>query len=200
VNGTFYRLARPAAVARWVAQTPPTFLFAVKGSRYLTHMKRLAGTEPGVRRFYEAIAPLAASPKLGPVLWQLPEAFRRDDARLRGFLESLPPGRHCVELRHESWFCGPVYALLHELGVALALGDHPDRPWVPRDVMTADWTLLRFHAGRDFDGAYGEMELRAWADRIRALRASTEVFAYFNNDWRAHAPRNATRLRELLGD
>src|SRR5690242_19522140 len=102
VNSTFYRLARPAAVARWVAETPPDFLFTVKASRYLTHVKRLTDMDEGVRRYYERIDPLVRSPKLGPVLWQLPASFRRNDDRLTHALERLPPGRHCFEFRHAS--------------------------------------------------------------------------------------------------
>ena len=108
VNATFYRLASPSAVDGWVHHTPPEFVFAVKSSRYLTHMKRLADMDRGVGRFYESIAPLAESPKLGPVLWQLPDRFARDDERLAHALSNLPPGRHAFELRHPSWFAEPV--------------------------------------------------------------------------------------------
>ncbi|HZU61617.1 MAG TPA: DUF72 domain-containing protein, partial [Solirubrobacteraceae bacterium] len=93
VNSTFYRLARESAVAGWVAQTPPDFLLAVKASRYLTHVKRLVDIGEGIARFYEPLQPLVQSGKLGPVLWQLPENFHRDDARLTGWLDLLPPGR-----------------------------------------------------------------------------------------------------------
>jgi uncharacterized protein YecE (DUF72 family) len=198
VNSTFYRLASPKAVAGWLDQTPPGFLFTVKASRYLTHMKRLTDLESGVARFYEAIAPLAASPKLGPVLWQLPQSFHRDDERLAAAIRELPPGRHCFELRHRSWFVADVYALLREHGIALAIGDDPRRPWVQPEI-TADWTLIRFHYGhRGRRGNYSESELREWAARIDAIREGAEVYAYFNNDWEAFAPRNARRLRALL--
>jgi uncharacterized protein YecE (DUF72 family) len=198
VNTTFYRLARPASVAAWVAATPEDFLFAVKASRFLTHMKRLRDMEQGVERFYTAIEPLVRSPKLGPVLWQLPERFTRDEDRLADALERLPPGRHCLELRHESWFTDDVLALLRAYGVALVIGDHPARPWQP-EVLTADWTFLRFHYGaRGRRGNYSEGELRAWANRVRALAERAEVFAYFNNDWEGFAPRNALRLRRLV--
>ncbi|HEY2637281.1 MAG TPA: DUF72 domain-containing protein, partial [Solirubrobacteraceae bacterium] len=110
VNSTFYRLARPDAVARWVELTPQGFTFAVKASRFLTHMKRLTDMDRGVRRFYDRIEPLVGTPKLGPIVWQLPESFSRDDARLAFALEHLPPGRHCFELRHRSWFVPEVYA------------------------------------------------------------------------------------------
>jgi uncharacterized protein YecE (DUF72 family) len=170
----------------------------VKASQYLTHMKRLTDLEPGIARFYEHLDPLVRSPKLGPVLWQLPESFRRDDDRLAGALAVLPPGRHAFEFRHASWFAEPVYALLRAHGVAVALGDDPRRPWVPL-VTTADWSLLRFHQGhRGRRGNYSEAELRGWAGRIADLRSDTEVLAYFNNDWEAFAPRNATRLRHLV--
>jgi uncharacterized protein YecE (DUF72 family) len=198
VNSTFYRLAKPAAVARWVEDTPPDFVFAVKASRYLTHMKRLSDMDRGVKRLFAGIAPLVESPKLGPVLWQLPERFRRDDDRLAFALERLPPGRHCFEFRHSSWFCSEVYGLLHTFGVALALGHDPRRP-LPDPPLTADWTLIRFHYGaRGRRGNYSETELREWAARIAELRAEAAVFAYFNNDWEGFAVRNGLRLRQLL--
>jgi uncharacterized protein YecE (DUF72 family) len=119
VNSTFYRLARRDAVARWVEQVPGDFVFAVKGSRYLTHMKRLTDMAQGVERFYERIEPLVRTPMMGPVLWQLPGNFQRDDERLAKAIESLPPGRHTFEFRHPSWFTPDVYELLRERGVAL---------------------------------------------------------------------------------
>jgi uncharacterized protein YecE (DUF72 family) len=199
VNSTFYRLAKPDAVAAWVADTPEDFVFAVKASRYLTHMKRLADVEDGVRRFYEAIAPLAASPKLGPVLWQLPERMKLDLDRLAGALDALPPGRHAFEFRHPSWFCDEVLELLRFHHVALVIGDHPERPFQTFDI-TTDFTFLRFHYGaRGRRGNYSESELRAWAGRVRELAEQAEVFAYFNNDWEAFAVHNAQRLRELTG-
>lgn len=199
INSTFYRLARPAAVARWVAQTPPGFVFAAKASRYLTHMKRLTDMEQGVQRYYASIAPLVESGKLGPVLWQLPESFRRDDARLAHALDRLPPGRHCFELRHPSWFVPEVYELLRWHGVALAYGDAPTRPWVAWEL-TTDWTFVRFHYGaRGRRGNYSEAEVAAWAGRIAAMRERAEVFVYFNNDWEGFAVRNALQMKRLLG-
>jgi uncharacterized protein YecE (DUF72 family) len=200
VNTTFYRLARPAAVAAWVAETPGDFVFAVKASRYLTHMKRLTDMERGVRRLYEGIAPLVDSPKLGPMLWQLPHTFHRDDDRLAFALERLPAGEHCFEFRHPSWFTPPVYDLLRTHGAALVYGDDPRRPFQELEL-TAPWTFLRFHHGaRGRRGNYSEAELREWAARIRGVRSEAAVFAYFNNDWEGFAPRNARRLRTLLAD
>jgi uncharacterized protein YecE (DUF72 family) len=198
---TFYRLARPEAAARWVAQTPPGFVFAAKASRYLTHMKRLTDLERGVERYYASIAPLVEAGRLGPVIWQLPERFQRDDARLAAALErvsGLPPGRHAFELRHPSWFVPEVEALLRRHGAALVIGDTPRRPFQSH-ALTADWTLVRFHHGaRGRRGNYSEAELREWADRLRAWAADVDVYAYFNNDWEGFAPRNALRLRALL--
>jgi uncharacterized protein YecE (DUF72 family) len=199
VNNTFYRLPKRDAVAAWVDETPEGFVFAVKASRYLTHMKRLTDLDRGVQRFYERIEPLVDSPKLGPVLWQLPETFRRDDERLGSALEQLPPGRHCFEFRHESWFTPAVYALLRENGAALVVGDHPARPFQTYEL-TADWTFVRFHHGsRGRGGNYSERELETWQRRIAQWRRRVEVLAYFNNDWEGYAVRNALRLKSLLG-
>jgi uncharacterized protein YecE (DUF72 family) len=198
VNSTFYRLAKPAAVARWVQETPDDFVFTVKASRYLTHVRRLRDVEAGIARFFDAIAPLVDSPKLGPVLWQLPANFKRDEDRLAETCALLPPGRHCWEFRDESWFTADVFAILRAYGCALVYGDHPERPWQPLEL-TADWTFVRCHYGhRGRRGNYSETELREWAARLRSLRGEAEVFAYFNNDWEAFAPRNAKRLEALL--
>ena len=121
VNSTFYRLASSDAVARWVEQTPPDFVFAAKASRYMTHIKRLQNLAEGIGRYYEAIQPLVDSGKLGPIVWQFPANFRRDDDRLGRALPLLPPGRHCFEFRHESWFVEPVYKQLRAHGAALVL-------------------------------------------------------------------------------
>jgi uncharacterized protein YecE (DUF72 family) len=200
VNSTFYRLASRDAVAAWVEQTPDDFVFALKASRYLTHMKRLTDLERGVARFYERIEPLVGTPKLGPIVWQLPENFHRDDERLAGALDGLPAGRHAFEFRHPSWFVPEVYALLRRHGAALVIGDHPERPFQSHE-MTADWTLIRFHYGaRGRRGNYSDSELRTWQRRIAQWRRRIEVFGYFNNDWEAFAVRNARRLRALLGE
>ena len=198
VNSTFYRLASRDAVAAWVEQTPDDFVFALKASRYLTHFKRLTDMEQGVRRFYERIDPLVGTPKLGPIVWQLPENFHRDDERLASALQRLPPGRHAFEFRHASWFAPDVYALLREQGVALVIGDHPARPFQSHEL-TADWTFIRFHQGaRGRRGNYAESELRTWQRRISQWRRRAEVYAYFNNDWEAFAVRNARRLKSML--
>jgi uncharacterized protein YecE (DUF72 family) len=202
VNATFYRLTKPHVVAAWLEQTPDDFLFTIKGSRYLTHMKRLLEREEGLKRFYDSIEPLIGSPKMGPVLWQLPPDFKRDDDRLVAWLDTLdttPTRRHTIEFRHATWYAEPVFALLRERNVALAIGDRPDLPQPPTLEPTADFAFIRFHYGaRGRRGNYSDTELSEWADRIAALATDVDVFAYFNNDWEGFAVRNGERLRRLL--
>jgi uncharacterized protein YecE (DUF72 family) len=198
VNATFYRLVSRDAVARWVEETPELFVFAVKASRYLTHVKRLTGIAEGAKTFYERLEPLIEAERLGPVLWQLPESFRRDDERLAGALAQLPSGRHALEVRHSSWFVPEVYALLREHDVALVIGDHPDRRFQTYEL-TARWRYIRLHHGsRGRRGNYSEKEIETWAERIHGWRREGAIYAYFNNDWKAFAPRNASQLREQL--
>jgi uncharacterized protein YecE (DUF72 family) len=199
VNSTFYRLPRRSAVESWVAGTPDDFVLSIKASRYLTHVKRLREVADGISILYERIEPLLGTPKLGPILWQLPATFRRDDERLAAALRELPSReRHCFEFRHESWFVPEVYALLRAHGVALVIGDHPERPFQTEET-TADWTFVRFHYGsRGRGGNYSESELVAWAARISKLARGGDVYCYFNNDWNGYAVRNGLRLRAIL--
>jgi uncharacterized protein YecE (DUF72 family) len=198
VNSTFYRLASRDAVARWVEQTPPGFLFAAKASRYLTHVRRLREIGQGIERYYERIEPLVESGKLGPVVWQLPPNFQRDDELLDSALGQFPPGRHCFEFRHESWFRPEVYELLRSHGAALVIGDHPRWPFQAREL-TTDWTLVRLHYGRrGRRGNYSDTELETWARRIAAWRSRAEVLVYLNNDWEGFAVKNALALKRRL--
>jgi uncharacterized protein YecE (DUF72 family) len=182
VNSTFYRLPRESAVARWVEQTPDDFVFAVKVSRYLTHIKRLADVPQHLPLLYDRIAPLIRSPKLGALLWQLPPTFARDLDRLATALEHLHDGqRHAFEFRHPSWFCEETYTLLREHDVALVETTELHEP-------TADFAYVRFHRGlRGRNGNYSHAELDEWADRLRGCTG----FAYFNNDWEGYAIENA---------
>jgi len=199
VNSTFYRLANRDAVARWARDTPEDFVFALKASRYMTHIKRLADLPESMERYYDRIEPLVESPKLGPIVWQLPPNFKRDDEKLRYALGQLPAGRHCFEFRHETWFVPEVYAMLREFRVALVIGDHPQRPWQSHE-MTTDWTFVRFHYGaRGRRGNYSKTELETWAKRIEQWRRRVEVFAYFNNDWEGFAIQNGRWLMQRLG-
>ena len=198
VNNTFYRLPTVSAVEGWVERSPPDFVFTVKASRYLTHIKRLTDLDRGVEMFWERIEPLERESKLGPILWQLPESFRRDDERLENLFANVQRGRHCIEFRHPSWFEPDVYAMLRDAGVALVIGDHPKRPFQAHE-MTADWTFIRLHWGsRGRRGNYSRRELETWKRRIGAWRSKVEVFAYFNNDWEGFAVSNARWLKEHL--
>ncbi len=201
VNSTFYRLARREAVQGWVRQTSPEFLFAVKASRYLTHVRRLRDISEGIKRFYEPIEPLIEAGRLGPVLWQLPENFHRDDERLTGLLEHLgevPSALHTIEFRHASWFVPQVMALLRTHGVALTIGDHPSRPFQTYEA-TADWRFIRFHYGaRGRIGNYSATEIAEWAQRIAGWGRREAIYAYFNNDWNSYAPANAKLLLRRL--
>ena len=201
VNSTFYRLASRDAVARWVEDTPDGFLFAAKASRYLTHVRRLREIEQGIHRYYERIMPLVESDKLGPVVWQFPASFRREEdalERVASALELAPAGRHCFEFRHESWFDEEVYSLLREHRAALVIGDHPKWPFQAHEL-TSDWTLVRLHHGRrGRRGNYSESELDEWARRIAGWSRRAEVFVYFNNDWEGFAVENARSLKRRL--
>ncbi len=201
VNNTFYRLPNRDAVANWERTAPPGFLFAVKASRYLTHVKRLNDLGPGLERFYERIEPLLRSPKIGPLLWQLPPNFQRDDERLAGALARMPSAqRHCIEFRHPSWFADGVYELLREHGVALVIGDRPEVKEFQAHVFTARWTFVRFHHGsRGRRGNYSESELEEWAQRFEDWSREVEILAYFNNDWEAFAVKNGLWLKARLG-
>jgi uncharacterized protein YecE (DUF72 family) len=200
INSTFYRLPRSSAVARWVEETPSDFLFAVKVSRYVTHVKRLVDVQEHLPLLYERIEPLLGSPKLGPFLWQLPPTFRCDLDRLAATLEHLDDGhRHAFEFRHPSWFRGETYGLLREHGCALVIADRPEVHDFQAHELTADFTFVRFHAGtRGRNGNYSQTELREWAERLARWASEVDVYAYFNNDWEGFAVQNARDLQAML--
>lgn len=195
VNATFYRLPKLEQVENWAGITPAGFCFAVKGSRFLTHIKRLGDTGEPLDRFFDLIGRLEE--KAGPVLWQLPPQMKRDDDRLAAFAGALPGSwRHAFEFRHESWFCPKVYDILERADAALCIGDHPE--WPQDVVLTTGWTYLRFHLGED-DGRYSPGQLEGWAERIQGLVAEgADIYAYFNNDAWGYALENARELRALL--
>jgi len=197
VNGTFYRLIEVETFRRWREETPPGFVFACKGSRYLTHMKRLKDPEQGVLRFFERVEALAD--KLGPVVFQLPGRFKPDRERLTGFLTALPKGhRYAFEFRDPRWFEPEILEALARQNVALCLYEFAGQE-APREV-TADFVYIRLH-GPDgpYQGSYGDAALETWAQRIHAwAKQGLDVYCYFDNDDRAFAPKNALRLKELL--
>ena len=201
VNTTFYRLPKREAVERWAQETPEGFTFAVKVSRYVTHIKRLRDAGEHLDLLLARIEPLIVAGKLGPLLWQLPPTFARDDQRLDDALGQLPRTlRHAFEFRHSSWFAEPVMELLRAHDAALVIADRPEiRSFQTRDL-TTDFTFVRFHHGtRGRRGNYSQTELEEWAAAIREWARERDVYAYFNNDWEGFAPANAIALQRLLG-
>jgi uncharacterized protein YecE (DUF72 family) len=202
VNSTFYRLARRTAVDRWAATVPSGFEFVFKGSRYITHQKKLNEPDEALRRFFEPLE--GAREATAVVLWQLPGRWKRDVERLESFLAALPPDhRYAMEFRDDDWFHDETYELLDRYGVA--------NVWLSSSlttghatVATGDHVYVRFH-GLDPDQAYrydySREELRPWAERLGELaRSGTPAWVFFNNDHHGHAVHNAEVLRELLGD
>jgi uncharacterized protein YecE (DUF72 family) len=196
LNNSFYRQSTAEPFQRWSQQAPAGFLFAVKASRYITHLKRLAVEQSSVDMVIEAARGLGK--KLGPILFQLPPNWECDLDRLGGFLLKLPAGlRFAFEFRHPSWLAPRVLESLRDRNVALCVPDHPTMPQCP-DV-TADFAYVRMHQGAEGIG-YGLSALRTWSDRIRTWRAQgAEVYVYFNNDAGGHAIKDAESLRRLLG-
>jgi len=193
VNATFYRLPSIAAVTRWRKQVPAGFRFVVKGSRYLTHMKRLTDTTEGLQRFFERVEPLGEC--LDTVLWQLPPQLHLDIDRLDTFLTALPRSvRHAVEFRHPSWQCADAYAILDRHRVLLVSVSGPQ---LAEDrTTTGGGVYVRFHGlrpGYSYD--YTDEDLRPWA---QWLQAQQDGFAFFNNDVGGHAVENARRLTQML--
>ena len=197
VNFSFYRLPERSVFETWRQQTPKDFLFAVKGSRYLTHMKRLKDPDEPLQRLLDRATGLGD--KLGPILFQFPPRWRLNFDRLAQFLEALrphQPRRYAFEFRHESWLVPDVYQLLERSDAALCL---PVSPAVPVDVrLTAPWTYIRMHGGRTSIG-FGDDELTTWAGHARSfLDRGADTYVYFNNDPQEHAIFDSRRLRERL--
>jgi len=196
LNNSFYRLPTRERFTRWAAQTPDDFQFAVKASRYISHLTRLRDPADPLARLLESAEGLG--PKLGPLLVQLPPTFHIDLDRLERFLRELP-SRHrwVLEVRHPSWRVPETWSLLARFQVALCV---PVGGRVQPDlVTTAPFTYIRMHAGSAGGGGFGREELRTWAGRIRGLtRSGKEVYVYFNNDAHGHAIRDAATLLRLL--
>ena len=228
VNGSFYSLLRPSTYAGFRAQTPADFVLAVKGGRYITHIRRLAGAETALANFL-ASGVLALGPQLGPLLWQLPPSLAYDEARLVAFFDLLPrtstqaaalaarhddklgedrvwlevdadrPLRHALEVRHPSFCTDRTVALLRDHGIALVLADSPHR-WPLLEQDTADFRYVRLHGHPDlYASGYSPAELDLWAGKVAAwTAASQDTYVYFDNDIRGHAPHDAVALLERL--
>jgi len=201
INYSFYHLPKTTTYQNWAALVPGDFLFAVKASRFITHIKRLEGVEEAWQTFLERAAVLEK--RLGPILLQFPPSFKERMDLLNHFLRlsgELTRARLAFEFRHASWFSPDVLEALHEFGAALVIAQserYPQAPCVP----TADFVYLRFHGpGQLFASRYSEAQLRPWAERIRGwLREGRTVYAYFNNDFHGHAIANARQLARLAG-
>jgi uncharacterized protein YecE (DUF72 family) len=200
INGSFYSQIAPATYARWRAETPAGFRFALKGHRFVTHYKRLRDCAASIIRLRDQASHLGD--KLAAVVWQLPSNFTLDRARLADFLRALRSWRiqHAIELRHRSWFTPDVAALLRDAGAAACMSDAPDFPmW--REV-TADFVYVRLHGHtRKYASSYSTASLQRWAaDARQWADHGRDVFVYFDNDAEGHAVRNALAFARLVGD
>jgi uncharacterized protein YecE (DUF72 family) len=229
INGSFYSLQRPSSYATWRAQVPPDFVFAVKGGRFITHLKRLVDTDTPLANFF-ASGPLALGDTLGPVLWQLPATSRFDAGVLERFLVSLPatttdaadlaarhddrvpadaaltsalshrPLRHALEPRHESFRSAEAIQLLRQHGVSLVVSDAGTR-WPRFETVTADYVYVRLHGAEElYTSRYEGPALDSWAERVSGwAEQGLDVYVYFDNDAKVHAPYDALALMALLG-
>jgi uncharacterized protein YecE (DUF72 family) len=197
INNSFYRLPSERALGTWRDTVPPGFIFAVKGSRFITHMKKLQDPERSLAPFLERIALLGD--RLGPILFQLPPRWHFNAARLAAFLEALPGAyRYTLELRDQSWINERALDLLAWHGVAFCVYEL-DGYLSPQEV-TADFVYIRLHGpGGPYQGKYSTRTLTTWARAIAAWsRQGREVFCYFDNDEAGYAAQDAARLQDLL--
>jgi len=202
VNATFYRTPTQNMIDAWNRKLPAVFHLVVKGSRLVTHRKKLADCDEPLQLFLDRVAQLK---RLRVILWQLPPSLHQDLQRLDRFLDSLPTirtaggkVRHAVEFRHSSWWNEPVAELLRQHAAAFVAVSHPELP----DTVfpTTDFLYLRFHGlGKQlYHYDYSREQLAHWAKRVRPLLQRRRLYAFFNNDYAAHAPRNAELLASLL--
>lgn len=224
INGSFYSLQRPTSYASWRSRTPDDFVFAVKGGRFITHLKKLAGVETALANFF-ASGVLALGPKLGPVLWQLPPTLGFDAERLAAFFDQLPrttgeaaalaklhdakvpddraltvaeedrPIRHALEVRHRSFVDPAAVALLREHDIAFVVADTAGR-WPLVEEVTSDHMYVRLHGDRElYTSGYTPAALDRWTAKACAwVEAGQDVFVYFDNDVKGYAPHDALGL------
>jgi uncharacterized protein YecE (DUF72 family) len=229
INGSFYALQRPKSYRSWREHTPDDFCFAVKGGRFITHMKRLADVETPLANFF-ASGVLALGPTLGPVLWQLPPTFRFDAERLSAFFDLLPrttqqaatlakhhdervgddavteaeadrPMRHALEVRHDSFVDARFTELLRKHAVGLVVADTAGKWPLLREV-TSDFAYVRLHGDTElYASGYDAEALDQWAASVREWAdAGADVYVYFDNDMKVRAPYDAMALSERLDD
>jgi uncharacterized protein YecE (DUF72 family) len=197
INNTFYHLPTPHTLTEWKKETPKHFLFACKGSRFITHMKKLKNPEQSVKRFFEIITML--NHKLGPILFQLPPSWKVNVLRLDEFLKALPkPFRYAFEFREESWFTQPVYDVLTKYNAAFCLYHLAGR-WSP-EIVTTDFVYVRLHGpGEAYQGRYNDQTIFVWANKYRTwAQSGKDVYCYFDNDEDGYAPINALTLQRKV--
>lgn len=200
LNVTFYRLPRVETFEKWRRETPARFVFALKGSRFITHNKKLLDAEGSVRMFFDRA--LHLKDKLQVVLWQLPPAFPLEERRFEAFLRQIAPYpvRNAFEFRHASWITESVFALCREHGVCLCMADWP--PFLGDLPITANFVYLRRHGTEgNYRTRYSEAQLKDDAGMLRGYaEAGLDGYVYFNNDYRGYAPENATQLMAMLDE
>jgi uncharacterized protein YecE (DUF72 family) len=197
LNNTFYHLPKEKSLKRWHKLAPKNFVYAVKASRYITHIKKLKDVSEELSRFLGLAALLGR--KLGPILYQLPPSLHKDLGRLESFIEILPKNKIAVfEFRHESWYCEDTYKMMRKFNVGFCIHDLPGNE-SPK-IITGDVIYIRLHGttGR-YSGCYSKSMLANWAtwlkDHAKDVRS---IYVYFNNDEAAYAIRNAKELKKLL--
>jgi uncharacterized protein YecE (DUF72 family) len=199
INSTFYHLPREQTVKNWREKVPEGFIFSVKASRYITHMKNLLEPQETLPKFYERIAHLGD--KCGPILFQLPPYWELDFERLKIFLDHLPQDhQHTIEFRNPTWFKDSVYDLLRKYRIAFCIYDFNYRQ--SPILTTADFIYIRLHGPeRAYQDTYDENSLRQWAERIqRWVEQNKDVYCYFDNTYCGYAWENAKTLLSLLAN
>jgi uncharacterized protein YecE (DUF72 family) len=197
INNTFYHLPKLRTFSAWRETAPKDFLFAVKASRFITHMKKLKAPKTSSKKLLTRVQRLEGT--LGPILFQLPPSWHRDEDRLARFLESLPERhRYAFEFRDPGWLKQEIYNLLKDHNVALCIHDFRGDK-TPKEI-TADFTYIRMHGPRKaaYSGSYPPRVLQKWAQQIKEWQRSLkDIYVYFNNDAEGNAVKDAFKLREL---
>lgn len=195
LNNSFYALPSETTVKNWRRKVPEKFCFAVKGSRYLTHMKKLKDPQEGIERFFSVFKHMGE--KFGPILFQLPPHFKNNPPRLDSFLTVLAEKhRYVMEFRDPSWHNEEIYSILRNHRVAFCIYDRGG--FVSPMPLTTNFTYVRFHGAVTDGGNYSPRVLADWAARMREWRDMEKIYVYFNNDWEGYAINNALTLKELL--
>jgi uncharacterized protein YecE (DUF72 family) len=197
INNSFYKLPEQTTFQNWTEQVPENFIFSVKASRYITHMKKLNNVSEALSRFMQGIKPLENN--LGPILFQLPPHWKCNIERLKFFLELLPSGKqYTFEFRNLRWWNDTVYDLLKDSNAAFCIFDLAGV--LSPIISTADFIYIRLHGPNDaYQGLYSEEALQKWADKIaKWIQQQKTVYCYFDNDQEGFAVKNALRLKQIL--